>query len=47
MYELYIKIQTLGSLNLVKRYSQANDLLINLGAGERGRPGAVNVDVGL
>jgi predicted SAM-dependent methyltransferase len=46
MYELYIKVQTLGSRNLVKRYSQANDLLINLGAGERGKPGWVNVDVG-
>ena len=44
MYELSIVFSTLRLSDISKKYTNATDLLVNLGCGEQGRPGWINVD---
>lgn len=44
-YEMRVTMIRLGSRNVPRRYRQATELLINLGAGNSGVPGWVNVDI--
>lgn len=45
VFELFLAWVRLKSRNVPRQYRNAKDLLVNLGAGQRGKEGWVNVDV--
>lgn len=45
LYELYLLWMRLTTLSTPRRFRGRSDLLVNLGAGDTGRPGWINVDI--